>query len=115
MYMNTTFKAFVAKAAAGLMQEMVADAMAKGRIDNEKSWNDNKQTYEHLALQARLAAESLAYELQEGWEGKDHHQTVFFDVSDSPTSKLEDAIYDVSERLSDLNDEVKKIAKQLEA
>lgn len=111
MYMNTTFKAFVAKAAAGLMQEMVADAMAKGRINNEEPWNENKPVYKYLALQATLAAHVLAEELESNWKGMDGGQTVFFDVQDSPTSKLEEAVYDVSERVQELADEVKKLAK----
>lgn len=111
MYLNTTYKAFVAKAAAGLMQEMAADAMAKGKIDNEKSWNDNKQMYEHLAIQARLAAEALAKELEEGWEGKDGHRTVFFDPQDSLTSRLEEAVSDIAQKIEDLTEEVKKLAK----
>lgn len=109
MYMNTTYKAFVAKAAASLMQEMVGEAIAQGKIDVKKSWNDNKQMYEHLALQARLAASALADELQEGWNGVDH-ETVFFDVEDSLTSKLEEAVSDVAQKIEELTDEVKKMA-----
>lgn len=113
MYLNTTYKAFVAKAAAGLMQEMVADALANGTIDREKSWDDNKGTYRHLAIQARLAATALAEELQDGWH--DGHETVFFDVQDSLTSKLEEAVYDVSEKVRELADEVKNLRKDEEA
>lgn len=109
MYMDTTYKAFVAKAAAGLMQEMVADAMAKGRINNEKSWNDNKQMYEHLAWQATQCANVLAQALQNDWTSVDH-STVFFDPQDSLTSKLEEAVYDVSQKLEDLTEKVKTLA-----
>lgn len=111
MYMNTTFKAFVAKAAAGLMQEMVADALAKGRINSEESWNENGPVYKYLAYHAALAAHVLAEELESNWKGMDGGQTVFFDVQDSPTSKLEEAVYDVSEKVQELADEVKKLAK----
>lgn len=104
MYTNTTYKVFVAKAAAGLMGEMVAHAMFNGKINNMESWNENKTVYEHLAVQARLAATALADELQEGWS--DGHQTVFFDVEDSLTSRLESAVYDVSQKLEELTDEV---------
>lgn len=114
MYMNTTYKAFVAKAAAGLMQEMVADAMAKGRIDNEKSWNDNKQMYEHLAMQATFGAEALAQFLSDNWSASGDRKTVFFDPHDSSTSNLENAVGDVAQKLDDLTEVVKKLAKCLE-
>lgn len=107
--MNTTYKAFVAKAAASLMQEMVGEAIAQGKIDNEKSWNDNKQMYEHLAWQATQGAKALAKALEDDWTCVDH-STVFFDPQDSLTSKLEEAVYDVSEKLEDLTEEVEKLA-----
>ena len=111
MYMNTTYKAFVAKAAAGLMQTMVADALANGKINNEESWNENKPVYKFLALQATLAANALADELESNWRGTDGGQTVFFDVQDSLTSKLEEAIGDVTRQLEDLTEETKKLVK----
>ena len=104
MYPNTTYKAFVAKAAAGLMQEMVADAMAKGHIDNEKSWNDNVGKYEHLAWQASCAAETLAKTLSDRWNGDG--QTVFFDPQDSLTSRLENTISEVAEKIQELTDKL---------
>lgn len=107
MYYNTTYKAFVAKAAAGLMQEMVTDAMAKGHIDNEKSWNDNKDKYEHLAWQASCAAEMLAKTLSDRWNDGGH--TVFFDPQDSLTSRLENAVFDIAEKMDVMNGYVKRM------
>jgi hypothetical protein len=115
MYLNTTYKAFVAKAAAGLMQEMVGEAISKGKIDIKKSWSDNEQMYKHLAVQSTLAAKALAQELNKGWTGEDGGKTVFFDVHDSLTSKLEEAVGDVAQKLEDLTEEVKKLAKNEEA
>lgn len=114
MYMNTTYKAFVAKTAAGLMQTMVAEALHGERIDNKKSWNDNKDTYEHLAMQATFAAEALAQFLQDNWSANGDHETAFFDVQDSPTSNLESFIYDVAQKLDDLTEELKKQAKAID-
>lgn len=110
MYLNTTYKAFVAKTAAGLMQEMVAEAMANDHIDNQQSWDDNKLQYEHLAYMATQAAKELAKALENDWEGRDGRQTVFFDVQDSQTSRLENAISDVAGKIQELTDGMKAIA-----
>ena len=84
MYLNTTYKAFVAKAAAKLMTEMVGKAIDNGSIDLEKSYDDNKLIYEHLTAQATCAAYELADHLNDWWGTNDGGQTVFFDVQDSP-------------------------------
>ena len=108
MYLNTTYKAFVAKAASKLMTEMVGQRIYAGYIDPTKSFKDNEQKYEHLAIQAALAAKTLANELQDTWDGVDR-ETVFFDVQDSPTSRLENGLADIAEKLEDIQDEIKKL------
>lgn len=108
MYLNTTYKAFVAKAAAKLMAEMVGQRILDGSIDPTASFKDNEQKYEHLAIQATLAAKTLANELQDTWDGVDR-ETVFFDVQDSPTSRLENGLADIAEKLEDIQDEIKKL------
>ena len=107
MYLNTTFKAFVAQAAAKLMAEMVSQRIFDGCINPTASFNDNKKIYEHLALQATLAAQTLAFELQDMWGGEDG--TVFFDVQDSPTSRLENELAGIAEKLEAIQDEIKKL------
>lgn len=108
MYLNTTYKAFVAKAAAKLMAEMVGQRILDGSIDPTASFKNNEQKYEHLAIQATLAAKTLANELQDTWDGVDR-ETVFFDVQDSPTSRLENGLADIAEKLEDIQDEIKKL------
>ena len=108
MYLNTTYKAFVAKAAAKLMAEMVGQRIFDGSIDPTASFKDNEQKYEHLAIQAALAAKTLANELQDTWDGVDR-ETVFFDVQDSPTSRLENGLADIAEKLEAIQDEIKKL------
>ena len=108
MYLNTTYKAFVAKAAAKLMAEMVGQRILDGSIDPTASFKDNEQKYEHLAIQAALAAKTLANELQDMWDGVDR-VTVFFDVQDSPTSRLENGLADIAEKLEAIQDEIKKL------
>ena len=108
MYLNTTYKVFVAQAAAKLMAEMVGQRIFDGCIDPTASFKDNEQKYEHLAIQSALAAKTLANELQDMWDGVDR-ETVFFDVADSPTSKLENGLADIAEKLEDIQDEIKKL------
>ena len=106
--MNTTYKAFVAKAAAKLMTEMVGQGILDADIDPTFTFEDNKQKYEHLAIQATLAAETLANELIDMWT-VESHDTAFFDVQDSPTSRLENGLADIAEKLEDIQDEIKKL------
>jgi hypothetical protein len=106
MYLNTTYKAFVAQAASKLMAEIVGLRILDGSIDPTASFKDNEQKYEHLAIQATLAAKTLAHELQDMWVGEDR-TTVFFDVQDSPTSRLENELANIGEKLEDIQDEIK--------
>ena len=108
MYLNTTYKAFVAKAASKLMTEMVGQGILDADIDPTFTFEDNKQKYEHLAIQATLAAKTLANELQDMWIREDK-TTVFFDVQDSPTSRLENELAGIAEKLEAIQDEIKKL------
>jgi hypothetical protein len=105
MYLNTTYKAFVAHTAAKLMTEMVGQAMANGKIRPDASYNDNKQMFEHLAVQANSAAYALADHMASWWSAEDH-ETVFFDVQDSTTSRIEAGLNDISEQLKELADKL---------
>lgn len=107
MHMNTTYKVFVAHAAAKLMTEMVGYAIKNGDIDTTQSYNVNKDMYEHLAIHASRAAEALAEELEENWKATGDHETVFFDVEDTPLTELEKAVYEVSTQIEDFVEAVK--------
>ena len=104
MFMNTTYKAFVAKAAASLYTEMVSKAIENGKISpfQGKSYNDNKDEFSFLATQAVCAAEELAKELENNWQAVGDHSTVFFDVQDSPTSNIERELNEISGQLLDI-------------
>ena len=112
MYLNTTYKAFVAQAAAKLMTEMVGQARQAGLINLNNSFNENESMYEHLAVQDTSAAYKLADHLNDWWEGKDGHQTVFFDVQDSPTSRIECELSDIGDKLLCLTDEIKSFHEE---
>ena len=105
MYLNTTYKAFVAQTAAKLMTEMVGQAMASGKINPDASYDDNKRMYEHLAVQATSAAYALADHMNDWWSVLDH-ETVFFDVQDSPTSRIENELSGINDKLEQLADKL---------
>ena len=106
MYLNTTYKAFVAKAAAKLMTEMVGQRINAGYIDPTASFKDNEQKYVILAIQATYAAKALANGLIDMWVDESH-DTMFFDVQDSPTSRLENELANIAEKLEAIQDEIK--------
>lgn len=102
MYLNTMYKAFVAKAAASLYAEMVGKVMNKETL--EQSFDDNKHIYEHLAIQATGAAEVLAQQLDDNWHAVGDQSTVFFDPQDTPMSGIEEELSNINKELTDLND-----------
>ena len=104
MYLNTTYKAFVAKVAAKLMTEMVGHAAKDGSINLDDSFDNNKRMYEHLSVQATSAAYMLADHMNDWWRGNDGGQTVFFDVQDSPTSRIENELAGIADKLEELID-----------
>lgn len=101
MLLSTTYKAFVGKAATSLFTEMVSKAIENGKISpfQGKSFNDNKDEFSFLATQAVCAAEELAKELINNWQAVGDHSTVFFDVEDSPTSRIENNLGCIAEQL----------------
>ena len=99
MYLNTTYKAFVAQTAAKLMAEMVGHALASGKINLYFSYNDYEKTYKNLASQASSAAYELADILSERWTSG---ETVFFDPQDSPTSRIEEGLESIRQILVEL-------------
>lgn len=105
MYLNTTYKAFVAKAAASLYAEMVGKVMNKETLD--QSFNDNKHMYEHLAIQATGSAEVLAQQLDDNWHAVGDQSTVFFDPQDTPMSGIEGQLQGIVDKLDDILDQIK--------
>lgn len=100
-YLNTTYKVFVAKVAANLYTEMVGKAIDADRIKQDASCYENKDEYNFIAKQATFAAKALAKALEDDWTAT-NDGTVFFDVSDTPLTKLENAIYEVAEKVDNL-------------
>jgi hypothetical protein len=105
MYMNTTFKAFVAKAATEFMKILMKQDF--GKKDTTQFTDDILQEqFIRNAQDAIEAASTLAHELQEWWELAGDQKTIFFDVQDSPTSNIE-------RELSEITGELQNIANKM--
>lgn len=108
MYMNTTFKAFVAKAATEFMKTLMKQDFI-GKEDTAHFTDDQlKEQFTRNAQDAIEAASTLAHELQEWWELAGDQKTVFFDVQDSPTSNIERELSEITAGLGKITDELDK-------
>lgn len=108
MHMNTTYKAFVAKAATEIMAKLVGQAAFDGSIEMDESYEKNEQMFEHYATLSAFAAEELARTLSQNWRTVDDG-TVFFDVEDTLTSGIEKSIDRIDDTLSELKDGLREI------
>lgn len=102
MYMNTTFKAFVAKAATEFMKILMKQDL--GKEDTTHITDDLLQEqFIRNAQDAIEAASTLAHELQEWWELAGDQKTIFFDVQDSLTSNIERELSEITDKLQDIS------------
>ena len=110
MYLNTTYKAFVADTAAKLYAEMVVKAIEQGKLSpfQGTSFKDNEDEFEFIANQATFAAEKLATKLQDWWTCTGDRQTVMFDPQDSLTSRIENELSGIAEKLQDIEVEMER-------
>ena len=101
MYMNTTYKAFVAETAA-----KIAASIAGGYDDLTKF--DNEEVLNVIAHSSVRIADKVAGELEDWWQAKNEHTTVMFDVEDSLTSRVEEEIARLKCAVEDTNETLKK-------
>ena len=107
MYMNGTYKAFVAETAAKVAAEI-----------SKSNYNTSPTTFaddlmsdnlcEKIAIASVNVAEHLAAKLQEWWTCKGDRQTVMFDPQDSLTSRIENELSDIAEKLQDIEAEMER-------
>lgn len=107
MYMNTTFKAFVAKAATEFMKILMKQDLGKEDTTHFTDYQ-LKEQFIRNAQDAIEAASTLAHELQEWWELAGDQKTIFFDVQDSPTSNIERELSEITAGLGKITDELDK-------
>jgi len=101
MNLDTYRKAFIAKAAAQIMTEMVGREIAKVNIDPLSKYMDNSSAYDQLSDEAVKAACMLTDKLEEKWA---YGTNTFFDPEDSVTSNIERRLDDISTALNDIKD-----------
>lgn len=104
MYLNTIYKAFVAKTVA---QVAASISQAFTEQGNVSSLNDDV-TAQNIAFASVNVAEKLASELEQWWTGKDK-ETLMFDVQDSLTSKMEGWLSAISENLKGIEDKIEEM------
>ena len=112
MYSYTTYKAFVAKAAASLMQEMVGRAIEKNDI--EVSSDENEKMMQHIAHLSVDGAAQLAEELTDWWRAYGDKSTVMFDPQDTLMSGVENVLNDVHTALDSIDEKINVVVNQIE-
>ena len=103
-YMNTTYKAFVAKTAAKIAASIASNT--------EMSLLQTVDYYEKIADTSVIIAEKVADRLYEWWQSVGDEVTVMFDVQDSPTSRMENELSELSnilEAVADLKQPIENL------
>jgi hypothetical protein len=109
MYMNGTYKAFVAETAAKVAAEISMCFTRSGATAGDVSLlMKDDATCEKIAIASVNVAEHLATKLQEWWTCKGDRQTVMFDPQDSLTSRIENELSDIAEKLQDIEAEMER-------
>jgi len=107
MYLNTTYKAFVAETAA----KVAAEISKSNYNTNQQVFADNLMSdnlCDNIAIAAVNVAGHLAQKLEEWWESKGDRSTVMFDPADSPTTRIENELADIAQKLEDIEMEMER-------
>lgn len=99
MYMNTTYKAFVAETAA----RVAAEISKQFTSNNDVSLLTLEKNTEKIAEASVCIANRLAYELEDWWNHKRDDLTSMFDTEDSTTSNIEHELSGIAAELSEIN------------
>lgn len=105
MYMNTTYKAFIAETAA----KIAAEISKSNYNTNPRSFADDlmsDETCERIASAAVKLADKLASRLQDWWSAQGEHSTVMFDPQDTLMSGIEGGLNDICNKLDDIKVEI---------
>ena len=103
MFLNTTFKAFVAEAAAKVAAEISKQFTYQQDISLLKDDGHAKD----IAIASVNVAEQLAFKLQEWWKCKGDKNTVMFDPDDTVQTPIVKALYEVSEKIEEIQNLLK--------
>ena len=110
MYLNSTYKAFVAEKAAKIVTGIYNRPSASGSLPLpiEETSDD------HICVKAITIAVKLADRLEKWWQAKGDGTTLMFDVDDSLTSRIEQELGNIGEKIGDLTEEMERHHENLE-
>lgn len=111
MYLNTTYKAFVAGTSAKVAAEISKEFVSKRDVS---LLLEDEHTQHEIAVAAISVAEKLALKLEDWWRSKGDHSTVMFDPQDSLTSRIEGELSAITEKLQDIHDRLNGIEAGME-
>lgn len=100
MYQNTTYKAYVAEAAA----KVAAQISMQYTSHRDVSLLTDDKVAEKIAIASTNVAKHLANKLEEWWRCAGDSVTVMFDPDDTPYSKITDALWNIEDKLNDIKD-----------
>lgn len=104
MYLNTTYKAFVAETAAKVAAKISKNFTTFGDISMLKDTG----YAERIAIASVNVAEQLAEKLNDWWRCKGDRSTVMFDPQDSLTSRIENELSDIADKLIEIKEEMER-------
>lgn len=110
MYLNSTYKAFVAETAA----KILAGIYNRPSAYVSSPFPIDEKSYDSICEKAITIAETLANRLEMWWQEKGDDTTVMFDVDDSLTSRIEQELGNIGEKISDLTEEMERHHENLE-
>ena len=110
MYLNSTYKAFVAETAAKILAGFCNNPKSTGSF----SFPFDEKSYDSICEMAITIAETLADRLEMWWQEKGNDTTVMFDVDDSLTSRIEYELSNIGEKIGDLTEEMERHHENLE-
>ena len=110
MYLNSTYKPFVAETSAKIMAGFCNSPKSTGSF----SFPIDEKSYDSICEMAITISETLANRLEMWWQAKGDGNTVMFDVDDSLTSRIEQELGNIGEKISDLTEEMERHHENLE-
>lgn len=110
MYLNSTYKAFVAETAAKILAGFCNSPKSTGSF----SFPIDEKSYDGICDKSITIAETLADRLEKWWQAKGDGTTLMFDVDDSLTSRIEQELGNIGEKIGDLTEEMERHHENLE-
>lgn len=102
MYQNTTYKAFVAEAAA----KVAAQISMQYTSHRDVSLLTDDKVAEKIAIASTNVAKQLASKLEEWWMCTGDKVTTMFDPDDTPYTKITKTLWDIEDELNGIKNTI---------